>query len=177
MLTVPNAITLARLCAVPLAVWLMVQQRFQAAFFLFVAAGVSDAVDGYLARRMGTQSVVGATLDPVADKALLISVYVTLGLMNRLPDWLVILVVFRDVMIIGGVVILYLLDKAPKMAPLLVSKANTVAQIVLAALALGLEGFRIQAPGVLDAAIVLVAATTLVSGAAYLRRWVRDAGT
>jgi cardiolipin synthase len=175
MLTVPNAITLARLCAVPLAVWLMVQQRFQAAFWLFVAAGLSDALDGYLARRTGAQSAVGATLDPVADKALLISVYVTLGLMNRLPDWLVILVVFRDIMIIGGVVILYLLDRAPVMAPLLVSKLNTVAQIVLAALALGLEGFAIDAPGVLDAAIALVAVTTLVSGTAYLRQWVRDA--
>jgi cardiolipin synthase len=176
VLTVPNAITLARLCAVPLAVWLMLQQRFQAAFFLFVAAGISDAIDGYLARRMKSQSVVGATLDPVADKALLISVYVTLGMMNRLPDWLVILVVFRDIMIMGGVVILYLLDKGPKMAPLPVSKANTVAQIVLAALALGLEGFRVSAPGLLDGAILLVAATTLVSGAAYLRQWVRDAG-
>jgi cardiolipin synthase len=176
MLTLPNAITLVRLCAVPLAVWLMVNQRFQSAFWLFVAAGVSDALDGYLARRLATPSRLGAILDPVADKALLVSVYVTLGLMNRLPDWLVILVVFRDLMIVGGVLVLYMLGRAPAMSPLLVSKANTVAQIVLAALTLGLAGFGIQAPVLLELAVLVVAATTLVSGAAYLARWARDAG-
>jgi len=174
-LTIPNAITLARLCAVPLAVWLMLQHRFQAAFWLFVAAGISDAIDGFLARRMGTHSALGATLDPVADKALLVSVYVTLGLMGELPDWLVILVVFRDLMIIGGVLVLYVLGAAPAMAPLYVSKLNTAAQIVLAALALGTRGFRVQVPMMMDAAIVVVAITTFVSGAAYLVRWVRDA--
>jgi cardiolipin synthase len=175
VLTLPNAITLARLCAVPLAVWLMVQHRFQAAFWLFVAAGISDAIDGVLARRTGSQSALGATLDPVADKALLVSVYVTLGLMGRLPDWLVILVVFRDLMIVGGVLILYLLGSPPVMAPLMVSKVNTAAQIVLAALALGLAGFGVEAPMLLEAAVIVVAATTLLSGAAYLRRWVHDA--
>lgn len=175
VLTIPNAITLARLCAVPLAVWLMLQHRFQAAFWLFVAAGVSDAIDGLLARRLGTQSALGATLDPVADKALLVSVYVTLGMMGELPDWLVILVVFRDLMIVGGVLILYVLGAPPVMAPLYVSKLNTAAQIVLAALALGLRGFAVQWPLLLDVAIVVVAATTFVSGAAYMRRWVRDA--
>jgi cardiolipin synthase len=175
MLTLPNAITLARLCAVPLAVWLMVQHRFQAAFWLFVAAGVSDAIDGLLARRMGAHSELGAALDPVADKALLVSVYVTLGLMGELPDWLVILVVFRDVMIVGGVLVLYVLGTAPAMAPLYVSKINTAAQIVLAALALATRGFAVQAPMLMDAAIGVVALTTFVSGAAYLRRWARDA--
>lgn len=175
MLTIPNAITLARLCAVPLAVWLMLQHRFQAAFWLFLAAGISDAIDGLLARRSGTQSALGAALDPVADKALLVSVYVTLGLMGQLPDWLVILVVFRDLMIVGGVLVLYVLGAAPVMAPLLIGKVNTLAQIVLAALALGFGGFGIAAPCLLDAGIAVVALTTLLSGALYLRRWLRDA--
>jgi cardiolipin synthase len=171
MLTLPNVITLARLCAVPLSVWLMLQGRFMAAFWLFVAAGVSDALDGWLARRMGSNSAVGALLDPVADKALLVSVYVTLGLLNRLPDWLVILVVFRDLLIVGGVLALYVLGQPPKIAPLFVSKANTVAQICLAALALGLAGWGIQASLLLDVAIAVVAASTLASGAAYVLRW------
>jgi cardiolipin synthase (CMP-forming) len=171
MLTLPNVITLARLCAVPLSVWLMLQGRFMAAFWLFVAAGVSDALDGWLARRMGSNSAVGALLDPVADKALLVSVYVTLGLLNRLPDWLVILVVFRDLLIVGGVLALYVLGQPPKIAPLFISKANTVAQIVLAALALGLAGWGIQASLLLDVAIAVVAASTLASGAAYVLRW------
>jgi cardiolipin synthase len=171
MLTLPNVITLARLCAVPLSVWLMLQGRFMAAFWLFVAAGVSDALDGWLARRMGSNSAVGALLDPVADTALLVSVYVTLGLLNRLPDWLVILVVFRDLLIVGGVLALYVLGQPPKIAPLFVSKANTVAQICLAALALGLAGWGIQASLLLDVAIAVVAASTLASGAAYVLRW------
>lgn len=173
MLTLPNVITLARLCAVPLSVWLMLQGRFMAAFWLFVAAGVSDAVDGYLARRMGSRSAVGAVLDPVADKALLVSVYVTLGLLGRLPDWLVILVVFRDILIVGGVLALYVLGEKPAIAPLFISKFNTAAQIVLAALALGLSGYRIDAPCVLDAAVAAVAVTTLASGVAYVLRWGR----
>lgn len=177
MLTLPNAITLARLCAVPLAVWLMVQHQFKAAFWLFVAAGVSDAIDGWLARRTGAHSALGAALDPVADKALLVSVYVTLGLMGRLPDWLVILVVFRDLLIVGGVLVLYVLGSPPAMAPLMVSKVNTVAQITLAALALGLAGYGVSAPILLDGAITLVAVTTLVSGIAYVLRWARDGAT
>ncbi len=175
MLTLPNVITLARLCAVPLSVWLMLQGRFMAAFWLFVAAGVSDAIDGYLARRLQSNSTVGAVLDPVADKALLVSVYVTLGLLNRLPDWLVILVVFRDLLIVGGVLALYVLGQQPVIAPLFISKCNTAAQIVLAALALGLAGYGVDAPLLLDSVIAAVAATTLASGVAYVLRWGRGA--
>ena len=103
LLTLPNVITFARLCAVPLSVWLVLEQQFVQAFFLFVAAGASDAVDGWLARRNGGGNSVGALLDPVADKALLVTMYVTLAAVRALPDWLAILVVFRDVVIVGGV--------------------------------------------------------------------------
>lgn len=99
--TLPNAISFARLCAVPLAVWLVLHQRLADAFWIFVAAGISDAVDGWLARRWGGSSV-GAVLDPLADKALMIGMYVTLAVVKALPDWLAILVVFRDVVIVGG---------------------------------------------------------------------------
>ncbi len=166
--TLPNMITLARLCAVPLAVWLVVQRRLDLAFWLFVAAGLSDAVDGWLARRSGTRSAVGAILDPMADKLLLVSMYVTLAFMQVLPDWLAILVVFRDVLIVGGVLVLYVLGQPIAIRPLLISKLNTTLQIGLAAAALLLAGYRLDVPWLLEALIVAVALSTFASGAAYV---------
>jgi len=170
LVTLPNVITFARLCAVPLAVWLVVEHQFAQAFFLFVAAGASDAVDGWLARRNGGGNSVGALLDPVADKALLVTMYVSLAVVNELPDWLAILVVFRDAVIVGGVVVLFLLDQQVMIRPLYVSKLNTALQIVLVALTLLLSGFGLAAPVAQDVLIWVVAATTLGSGAAYV--WV-----
>ena len=167
LLTLPNVITFARLCAVPLAVWLVMEHLFTEAFYLFVAAGLSDAVDGWLARRYGGNSV-GALLDPVADKALLVTMYVTLAAVKALPDWLAILVVFRDVVIVGGVVVLSLLGQQVVIRPLYVSKLNTVLQIVLVAATLLLAGSDLSAPEMMDALAWLVAATTLASGAAYV---------
>lgn len=166
--TLPNIITLARLCAVPAAVWLILQHRLDIAFLVFAGAGISDAIDGWLARVRNARSVLGAILDPVADKTLLVSVYVTLAAIGVLPDWLAILVVFRDVLIVGGYLVLWLAGLRVHIRPLLVSKLNTATQITLAALALGLSGFGLSAPWLLEAMVWLVAATTLGSGAAYV---------
>jgi cardiolipin synthase len=168
LVTLPNVITFARLCAVPLAVWLVVEHRFGAAFFLFLAAGLSDAVDGWLARRNGGGNAVGALLDPVADKALLVSMYITLAAVAVLPDWLAILVVFRDLVIVGGIVVLSLLGQPVTIRPLYVSKLNTALQIVLVALSLLLSGFGLAAPLAMASLAWLVAGTTLGSGAAYV---------
>jgi cardiolipin synthase (CMP-forming) len=168
LVTLPNLITMARLCAVPATVWLILNGRLDLAFLLFVAAGVSDAVDGWLARVRNARSALGAILDPMADKLLLVCVYVTLAAIGVLPDWLAILVVFRDLVIVGGVLVLWVLGQPPKIRPLLVSKANTVAQIALAAIALLLAGFDLRADGLLFALVWTVAATTLLSGAAYV---------
>jgi cardiolipin synthase len=167
LLTAPNLITFGRLCAVPLAFWLVVEHRLNLAFYLFVLAGLSDAVDGWLARRYGGNSI-GALLDPVADKALLVTMYVTLAVVRELPDWLAILVVFRDLLIVGGVIVLGILGQPVVIRPLYVSKLNTALQIVLVAATLFLSGFDVAAPLVLDILIWMVAATTLVSGAAYV---------
>lgn len=150
-------------------VWLMLHQRLDLAFLLFVLAGISDAVDGWLARALRLQSRLGALLDPLADKALLICAYVMLAVIGALPDWLAILVVFRDVMILGGVALLWQLGLSPPIAPLPVSKLNTCAQLALAATAMLLLGFELRAEAVLDALVWLVAGTTLASGMAYLR--------
>ncbi len=167
LLTLPNVITFGRLCAVPAAFWLVIDHRPAYAFFLFVIAGISDAVDGYLARRWGG-NMVGAVLDPVADKALLVTMYVTLAAVNELPDWLATLVVFRDLVIVGGVIVLAVLGQAVAIRPLYVSKLNTALQILLVALTLLLAGFGLTAPIAMLVLIWAVAATTLASGAAYV---------
>ena len=165
--TVANFITFLRLCAVPVAVWLVLRGQFLVAFWLFAAAGVSDAVDGWLARRNGPTRL-GAILDPIADKSLLVSMFVTLAVVRVLPDWLAILVVFRDVVIVGGVLALSVLGQTVVIRPLPISKLNTVIQIVMVAATLLTEGLQLHWP-VLDAILVwTVAASTLASLAAYL---------
>jgi cardiolipin synthase (CMP-forming) len=168
LLTLPNIITLARLIAVPATVWLILQKRLDLAFLVFVAAGLSDALDGWLARVLNQRSQIGALLDPVADKALLVCVYVTLAAIHVLPDWLAILVVFRDAVIVGGLLLLWMVGQRPMIRPLMVSKVNTALQIALAALALFTAGFALPMEPALWAMVWLVAATTLASGVAYV---------
>jgi cardiolipin synthase (CMP-forming) len=176
LLTLPNAITFARLCAVPAAIWLIIQHRLDLAFYVFVAAGVSDGIDGWIARRWNLRSRLGAVLDPIADKALLVSVYVALAAIGVLPDWLAILVVFRDLVIVGGYVALHLAGAPQPIQPILLSKVNTAAQIALAALALLLAGFGLSAPALLEAGIWAVAASTAASGFAYVAGALRRGG-
>ncbi|MBX6742582.1 MAG: CDP-alcohol phosphatidyltransferase family protein [Acetobacteraceae bacterium] len=168
LVTLPNLITLARLCAVPATIWLILQHRLDIAFGLFVGAGISDALDGWLARVRNARSALGALLDPVADKALLVSVYITLAGIEVLPDWLAILVVFRDLVIVGGVLVFWVLGQPPAIRPLFISKLNTLLQLGLAGLALLLAGFGLHAAALLEAMIWLVAATTFASGVAYV---------
>ena len=108
--------------------------------------------------------------------SLFVSSILVFAFMQVLPDWLAILVVFRDVLIVGGVLVLYVLDQPIAIRPLLISKANTFAQLALAALALLLQGFRLAAPDLLDAMIWLVAFTTFASGAAYVVQAARLTG-
>jgi cardiolipin synthase len=173
LFTLPNLITLGRLCAVPAAIWLMLQHRLDLAFLVFIGAGISDALDGWIARAWNARSQLGAVLDPIADKALLVSVYVTLAAIGVLPDWLAILVVFRDLLIVGGVLVLWAVGLPPRIKPIFISKANTAAQIVLAALVLLLAGFGFSAPVLLEVMIWVVAATTFASGAGYVAQAAR----
>src|SRR5229473_6130852 len=156
-LSIPNLITLGRILSVPVVVWAIAAGEMRIAFALFVAAGLSDAVDGYLAKRFGMSSELGAYLDPLADKALIVSIYATLGINGNIPRWLVILVVSRDIMIVGAVMLSWLVDKPVALKPLPVSKLNTVAQIVLALVVLGTLGFQF------DAQVAIVLLTALVA--------------
>jgi cardiolipin synthase (CMP-forming) len=176
LLNLPNIVTFARLCAVPLAFWLVLEQRIGQAFLLFVAAGLSDALDGWLARRYGGNAV-GAAMDPVADKALLVTMYITLAAVGMLPAWLAILVVFRDAVIVGGIVALSVMGHAVAIRPLYISKVNTTLQIVLVAITLLQGAFDLHLPGLLPLLIWCVALTTLASGSAYVWKTARgDSG-
>ncbi len=104
---------------------------------MFLAAGIGDAVDGFLAKRFGMKTELGAYLDPLADKVLIVSIYVSLGITGVIPLWIVILVVSRDFMIVGAIILSWLIDQPVQIKPLMVSKANTAAQIVFACLVLG----------------------------------------
>jgi cardiolipin synthase (CMP-forming) len=172
-LSIPNLITLGRILLVPVVVWAIAQGLMWLAFLLFVAAGVSDAVDGFLAKRFGMTTVLGAYLDPLADKALIVSIYVTLGINGLIPRWLVILVVSRDIMIIGGIMLSWVMGNPLKIRPLLVSKLNTVAQIVFACAVLGSLGFGLEVPVLTLVLTGLVAALTSLSVAAYVAEWAR----
>jgi cardiolipin synthase len=167
-LNIPNTITLGRLLAVPVTIWLILNNLNLAAFWLFVVAGVSDAIDGYLAKRWDQVTEFGKYLDPLADKALLVSIYITLGVQGHLESWLVIMVVFRDVMIVGAVILYQTMVRRLEMSPLIISKVNTLAQIVLAALVLGSRGFDVDTGLFFELMIGIVTMTTVISGLSYL---------
>ena len=172
-MNLPNLISLVRLLLVPVTVWLLVEGDMLAAFWVFVVAGLSDAVDGFIAKRFNQTTELGRYLDPLADKALLVSVYVTLGVRGVLPDWLVILVVSRDLLILGGMALALTLSMPLPIHPAIVSKVNTALQIVLAAMTLMGAAFALRIEGLTMPLVYAVAASTVLSGAYYLARWIR----
>ena len=127
----PNAITVLRLASVPVAVWLLVRHNLAAAFWIFVAASLTDAVDGLLARLLRAQSAFGSYLDALADKLLLVSVYLSLAVLGLLSWWLVGVVVCRDVLLVAFAVGGHLTGRQSEVQPLMISKVNTLAQILL----------------------------------------------
>ncbi|NWG23270.1 MAG: CDP-alcohol phosphatidyltransferase family protein [Pseudorhodoplanes sp.] len=176
-MSIPNLITLARILTVPIVVWAITSGQMLIAFVLFLAAGVSDAVDGFLAKRFNMASELGAYLDPLADKALIVSIYVALGISGAIPGWLVILVVSRDIMIISAVILSWLMGNPVEVKPHPVSKLNTVAQIVFACVILASLGFPFDAGLLVPALMGCVAVLTLLSVGLYLAEWIRHIGS
>ena len=172
---IPNIISFCRLVSAPIAVWLILNQIYAAAFWIFVSACVSDAADGYIAKKFNLQTELGRFLDPIADKALLISVFVTLGQVDLIDTWLVILVVFRDALILCGAILYHLLYGSLTMQPLLISKINTTAQFILAAMVMGMSAFGLINESGIIILTYFVAGTTFASGASYVMTWGRKA--
>lgn len=172
-MTLPNLITIARVVMVPLIILAMTKDEMLTAFVLFLLAGVSDGLDGFIARQFNQKSEFGAWLDPIADKLLLVSVFVMLGWLGALPEWLVIFAVSRDAMIVGAVVLSSLLGNAVEIRPLLVSKANTMFQIILVVLVLADLAGLARLDAIVGWMIYAVAGLTIASTGAYLVTWLR----
>ena len=172
-MTLPNFITIARFVMVPLIIMVMINGDMLTAFVLFVLAGISDGLDGFIARHFNQKSELGAWLDPIADKFLLVSVFIMLGWLGVLPNWLVILAASRDAMIIAAVVLSSLLDNPVEMRPLLVSKANTMMQIILLVIVLADLAGLARLDGIIGWMVYAVAVLTIASASAYLVTWLR----
>jgi cardiolipin synthase len=169
----PNAITLARLLAAPVALWLILQHRYGIAFWVFVAAGFSDALDGWIAKRWNCRSPLGALLDPAADKALIVVVYLSLWHGGHLPGLLVFLVLLRDFLIVLGYLVIQTKGAEDGVGPIYISKVNTLVQLALITFVLARLGLDVEARGLTALLIGAAGLTTVLSGAAYLARWAR----
>lgn len=173
-MTIANALTLLRLCLIPLIVVLIHEGRFALATIVFITAGITDALDGYLARKLNQRTEIGAYLDALADKSLIAASFIALFNVHLVPYWLVVLVIFRDLMIVGAVAIAWLMHNPIPIEPLKVSKANTAAQIVAVATTLAVRGFMIPLPEIVVYGLyAVVAALTVISVTAYFAQWFR----
>lgn len=168
----PNLITALRIAAVPVLILLLKEHDYQAALAVFVAAGLSDGLDGLIAKRFGYISRLGSILDPIADKLLLVSTYVMLALLDHLPFWLVLAVVSRDALIVGGYLIYTNLYGPVQMHPSGLSKLNTLAQIALAVAVLVQLALGYMSTLLTQSLVYATAATTIGSGVHYLWIWI-----
>jgi len=168
---IPNIISVIRIMLVAPFVVLILKQEFAWALVLFFVAGVSDGIDGYLAKRNNWISRLGSILDPLADKLLLVSSFVTLGWLGILPLWLVVAVLLRDVVIIGGAVAYHIVVGRYEMEPSIISKLNTFFQIMLVLSTVFSQGLYVLPPQALQILVYIVLVTTILSGAHYVYAW------
>jgi len=172
---VPNIISFLRLLAVMPVVYLLLEHQYGWALLLFAAAGLSDGLDGFLAKHYGWQSPLGGILDPLADKILLVACFLVLGALLLIPVWLVAAVVFRDLLIVGGAVLYNYRVEVVEAAPTLVSKLNTVLQILLLVAVMTDAGPMPLPAWIIQVLIWSCLATVIVSGSQYVWIWSRKA--
>ena len=167
---IPNLLTLLRIAAAPVLILLFLSEDYELALILFVVAGITDSLDGWFAKRFNCVTELGARLDPLADKILIISAYCMLAWLELIPFALVLLVIFRDLVIVGGYLVLTL-DDDIRMQPSMVSKANTLLQITFV-IAVLVENTLWMQPNLFDDILLwLVAIFTIVSGVQYVWVW------
>lgn len=167
----PNLITLSRIALAPVLILFLHDQDYAGALVVIVVAGLSDGLDGFIAKRFNASSRLGGILDPVADKILLVSAYVMLSILDQVPFWLMLTVVFRDLLIVGGYLVFTSLHGSVHMNPSYLSKINTFMQIVLVVLVLVVKAAGLEWDGLVDAMVYAVLVTTVASGAHYLWIW------
>ncbi len=170
--TIPNILTIVRILLTPVFVMAYTSENFNLAWILFAIAGLTDALDGFLARIWNQRTELGAMLDPLADKTLLVTSFICLALKGWLPVWITVLVVSRDAIIIGGLAVLSFwgVDVRRRIKPIWISKFTTVAQIFLVIFVMLQRSFSLNFHLTLVAVIWITAAATVFSGIAYIRK-------
>ena len=161
-----------RIATVPVLILLLHDHEYGWAFLVFFISGVSDGLDGYIAKHYDMASELGAILDPLADKALIFSSYLMLMLLGDLPFWLFLTVIFRDVLILAGSLIYVAFNGQVKMAPSYLSKLNTFTQIFLVVAILAQKTFVLDYPVFTEYLIYATFITTILSGFHYIWVWV-----
>ena len=164
---IPNLITLMRFAAVPLLVWWLIDNQFYNALLLCLLMGLSDALDGFLAKTFNWKTTLGSYLDPAADKVMLISAYIALGALHLLPHWLVFIVIMRDVALLAGAVSYVSMTRRLEIEPSLISKFNTFIQIVLVLVVIYSQ-INTFPPIIIQTLIGITLFTTIASGYDYL---------
>jgi len=171
----PNYITLFRVILIPFFINLMIYGYYREALLVFVAAGITDALDGMIARLMGKKTELGAFLDPMADKLLILSAFLTLVLLGKLPVWLVIIVVSRDAILAMGGLIIYVMTHTLKLQPSLIGKLTTLMQLAVVTLSLVLMSYGTEM-GVMTILQWTTAGVTIASGIQYVLRGIKMVG-
>jgi cardiolipin synthase len=172
---IPNLISIARILLVVPVVWALLNDRYGLAMLLFAVAGISDAVDGFLAKHYRWESRLGGILDPLADKLLLVSTFLSLAWLGAIPWWLVALILLREVIVMGGGVIYNWLIEPFEAAPSFLSKLATTLQVLLGVVAVAHLGLYELPEPLFQGLQWAVALAVAVSGAGYVLEWGRRA--
>ncbi len=173
-MSIPNFLSLFRIILVPVTVIFLIDGSYLKALTVFAIAGITDALDGFLARVLSQKTILGAYLDPLADKALLTSCFVTLSILGVIPGWLTVIVVSRDFMILLGISILFMVSIPFEIRPIFVSKVTTALQIITVLLALGIKALGGDSyPFGVHLLQWLTAGFTVVSGFHYIVRGIK----
>ena len=169
---IPNIITGTRILCVPYLIWVIFQRQFEQALLLIVFMGLSDGLDGFLARSYGWQTRLGSILDPIADKLMLLALFVSFGLLHWVPWWLVIMIALRDMFLLLGAMCMYRSINDFRIQPLFISKLNTFMQIVLG-ITLIFSQLSVVNLQILNILMTIVACTTVASASQYYMLWLR----
>ncbi len=174
-MNLPNLITISRLLLTPYIVWLLLIESYFLGFIFFLLSGISDALDGFIAKRFNQKTLLGSYLDPIADKFLIVSAIVLLGYNGHVPIWLIIIIVSRDIAIFGAVIISWMLGTNLRIEPLIISKINTFLQlfyiVMTFAVILNNEFLTELILSIHDVTTYLIAVSTILSWLFYLRVW------
>ena len=174
-MNLPNLITISRLLLTPYIVWLLLIESYFLGFIFFLLSGISDALDGFIAKRFNQKTLLGSYLDPIADKFLIVSAIVLLGYNGYVPIWLIIIIVSRDIAIFGAVIISWMLSTNLRIEPLIISKINTFLQlfyiVMTFAVILNNEFLTELILSIHDVTTYLIAVSTILSWLFYLRVW------